>query len=119
MHRVDAFGNSPGVCRKLAEGIGSLSGWHKRVRQKKTETRRKIIGGSRKACRDSNDAVGSRRKFASRFAEGNGKLAGNVKGYRRKEDWRTCCKIVGGCRSMWEIRATGSSFRRVNRPGGG
>ncbi|RRT31350.1 hypothetical protein B296_00052008 [Ensete ventricosum] len=46
MHRVDAFGNSSGVCRKLAEGIGSLLGWHKGVRQKKTETRRKIIGGS-------------------------------------------------------------------------
>ncbi|RWV88182.1 hypothetical protein BHE74_00051812 [Ensete ventricosum] len=48
MHRVDAFGNSPGVCQKLAEGIGSLPGWHKGIRQKKTETRRKIIGGSEK-----------------------------------------------------------------------
>ncbi|RWW57113.1 hypothetical protein BHE74_00036120 [Ensete ventricosum] len=45
MHRVDAFGNSPGVCWKLVEGIRSLLGWRKRVRQKKTETRRKIIGG--------------------------------------------------------------------------
>ncbi|RWW41350.1 hypothetical protein BHE74_00053169, partial [Ensete ventricosum] len=51
MHRVDAVGNSPGVCRKLTEGIGSLLGWRKGVRQKKTETRRKIIGGSRKAYR--------------------------------------------------------------------
>ncbi|RWV83112.1 hypothetical protein GW17_00055325 [Ensete ventricosum] len=33
--------------RKLAEGIGSLPGWRKGVRQKKTETHRKIIGGSR------------------------------------------------------------------------
>ncbi|RWV94909.1 hypothetical protein GW17_00042517, partial [Ensete ventricosum] len=52
MHRVDAFGNSSGVCWKLAEGIESLPGWHKRVHQKMTETRRKIIGGSRKACRE-------------------------------------------------------------------
>ncbi|RWW00588.1 hypothetical protein GW17_00036445 [Ensete ventricosum] len=53
MHRVDPFGNSTGVCRKLTKGIGSLLGWCMRVRQKKTETRRKIIGGSRKACRES------------------------------------------------------------------
>ncbi|RWW42876.1 hypothetical protein BHE74_00051534 [Ensete ventricosum] len=129
MHRVDAFGNSPGVCQKLAEGIGSLPGWRKGVRQKKTEIRRKIIGGSRKACRDSNDAVGSRQKFASRFAEGIGKLARNAKADRQKEDRRTCSKIAGGCRSIQDerwldrpyhrIRATGDSFRRVNHPGGG
>ncbi|RRT75053.1 hypothetical protein B296_00011910 [Ensete ventricosum] len=53
MHRVDAVGNSPGVCRELAVGIESLPGWHKGVRQKKNETCRKIIGGNRKACRDS------------------------------------------------------------------
>ncbi|RRT73254.1 hypothetical protein B296_00013151 [Ensete ventricosum] len=52
MHRVDAFGNSPRVCRKLAESIGSLPGWRKGVRQKKIETRRKIVEGSRKACRE-------------------------------------------------------------------
>ncbi|RWV99394.1 hypothetical protein GW17_00037695 [Ensete ventricosum] len=92
MHRVDAFGNSLGVCRKLAKGIGSLLGWRKGVRQKKTETRRKIIGGSRKACRESR----------WRFAEGIGKLAGNVKGDRRKEDQRTYRKIIGGCRSIRE-----------------
>ncbi|RZS12325.1 hypothetical protein BHM03_00043748 [Ensete ventricosum] len=49
MHRVDAVGNSPGIRRELAEGIGSLPGWHKGVRQKKTETCRKIIRGCRKA----------------------------------------------------------------------
>ncbi|RWV94939.1 hypothetical protein GW17_00042478 [Ensete ventricosum] len=54
MQRVDAFGNSLGVCRKLTEGIGSLPGWHKGVRQKKTKTHRKIVGGSRKAYRESN-----------------------------------------------------------------
>ncbi|RWW35726.1 hypothetical protein BHE74_00059306 [Ensete ventricosum] len=50
----------------------------------------------------SDDVVGSRRKFARRFAEGTGKLAGNAKGDRRKEDRRTCRKITGGCRNMWE-----------------
>ncbi|RZR90195.1 hypothetical protein BHM03_00018039 [Ensete ventricosum] len=49
MHRVDAVGNSPGVRRELAEGIGSLPGWRKGVRQKKTETRRKIVGGEPKS----------------------------------------------------------------------
>ncbi|RRT34620.1 hypothetical protein B296_00054907 [Ensete ventricosum] len=99
MYRVDASGNSPGVCRKLAKGIGSLLGWHKGVRQKKTETRRKIAGGSRKAY----DAVGSRRKFSRRFVEGIGKLAGNAKGDHQKEDRRICRKIAGGCRSMQDF----------------
>ncbi|RWW42861.1 hypothetical protein BHE74_00051549, partial [Ensete ventricosum] len=51
-HRVDVVGNSLGVRRELTEGIVSLPGWRKEVRQKKTETRRKIIGGSRKACQE-------------------------------------------------------------------
>ncbi|RWW52534.1 hypothetical protein BHE74_00041020 [Ensete ventricosum] len=114
MHRVDAFGNLLGVCRKLAEGIRSLPGWLKGVRQKKTENYRKIIGGltmagSMKLQPDddpryslgivpsSDDAVGSRRKFARRFAEGIEKLAGNTKGDRREEDQRTYRKIAGGC----------------------
>ncbi|RRT38847.1 hypothetical protein B296_00038804, partial [Ensete ventricosum] len=50
MHRVDTFGNSPRVCQKLAEGTGSLLGW-----------------------RNSDDVVGSRRKFARSFVEGIGK----------------------------------------------
>ncbi|RWW52483.1 hypothetical protein BHE74_00041093 [Ensete ventricosum] len=107
MHRVDAFGNSPGVCRKFAEGIGSLPGWRKGVRQKKIETRRKIIGDSRKAYNgsryslgigsSSDDAMGSRQKFARRFVEGIRKFAGNAKGDRREVDRRTCRKIAGGC----------------------
>ncbi|RRT44718.1 hypothetical protein B296_00014576 [Ensete ventricosum] len=118
MHRVDAFGNSPRVCRKLVEGIGSLPGWRKGVRQKKTETHRKIIGGLTMAVsmklqpddglryslgiRPSSDgAVGSYRKFTRRFTERR-KLAGNAKEDHRKEDRRTCRKIVGGCRSMQE-----------------
>ncbi|RWW01762.1 hypothetical protein GW17_00035181 [Ensete ventricosum] len=52
MHRVDAVGNLLGVRRELTEGIESLLGWRKGVRKKKTETHRKIIGGSRKAYRD-------------------------------------------------------------------
>ncbi|RZS28580.1 hypothetical protein BHM03_00062194, partial [Ensete ventricosum] len=50
--------------------------------------------------------VGSRRKFARRFAEGIGKLAGNTKGDRRKEDQRTYRKITGDCRSMRELGLT-------------
>ncbi|RZS02408.1 hypothetical protein BHM03_00032457 [Ensete ventricosum] len=50
----DAVGNSPRVRRELAEGIGSLPGRRKGVRRKKSETRRKIVEGSRKACRESN-----------------------------------------------------------------
>ncbi|RZS02526.1 hypothetical protein BHM03_00032606 [Ensete ventricosum] len=119
MHQVDSFGNSPGVYRKLTEGIKSLPGWRKGVRQKKIETHRKIVRGSRKACQESgcsDNMVGSRRKFARRFVEGIEKLVGNVKGDRWKEDWRTCRKIAGGCHSIRETRAAASSFRQVKRP---
>ncbi|RWW36434.1 hypothetical protein BHE74_00058546, partial [Ensete ventricosum] len=43
---------------------------------------------------NSDNAIGSRRKFAKRFAEGIRKLAGNAKGDYRKEDRRTCHKIM-------------------------
>ncbi|RWW83797.1 hypothetical protein BHE74_00007679 [Ensete ventricosum] len=56
-------------------------------------------------CRGSDDVVGSHWKFARRFAEGIGKLAGNAKGDRRKEDQRTYRKIAGGYWSMWECWA--------------
>ncbi|RWW45970.1 hypothetical protein BHE74_00048146 [Ensete ventricosum] len=85
MHRVDVAGNSLGVCRELTEGIGSLPRWHKVVRQKKTKIRRKIIGGSRKACRDLDDAVGPHREFARRFAKGIGKLTGSTPGDHQKK----------------------------------
>ncbi|RRT74712.1 hypothetical protein B296_00005571 [Ensete ventricosum] len=39
----DAVRNSLGVHWKVIEGIGSLLGWRKGVRQKKTETRQKIV----------------------------------------------------------------------------
>ncbi|RZR75049.1 hypothetical protein BHM03_00048555 [Ensete ventricosum] len=51
----------------------------------------------------SDDAVGSHRKFARRFAKGSGKLAGNAKGDCREEDQRTYRKIAGGCRSMRDL----------------
>ncbi|RWW00145.1 hypothetical protein GW17_00036908, partial [Ensete ventricosum] len=46
----------------------------------------------------SNDAVGFHREFGRRFAEGIGKLIGNMKGDNQEEDRRTCRKNVGGCR---------------------
>ncbi|RWW55579.1 hypothetical protein BHE74_00037775 [Ensete ventricosum] len=66
----------------------------------------------------SNDEVGPRREFTRRFTEWIGKLIGNTKGGLREEDRRTCRKNVGGYLIMREIRATASSFRRVNCPGG-
>ncbi|RZR87931.1 hypothetical protein BHM03_00015411 [Ensete ventricosum] len=50
-------GNFPGVRRELTEGIKSLPGWRKRVHQKKTETRQKIIEGNRKACRENGPRI--------------------------------------------------------------
>ncbi|RWW47679.1 hypothetical protein BHE74_00046306 [Ensete ventricosum] len=76
-----AVGNSPGMCRKLAEGIESLPRWRKGVRQKKTETRRKIIKGSRKACLE-----------LGRFIKGIGKLAWNMTGDR----WRKTMRLAAG-----------------------
>ncbi|RRT44762.1 hypothetical protein B296_00038187 [Ensete ventricosum] len=72
MYQVDAVGNSSRVCRELTEGIGSLPGWRKGVRQKKIESRQKIVGGSRKVCRET-------------FTEGTGKLAGSTLGDHRKK----------------------------------
>ncbi|RRT61414.1 hypothetical protein B296_00013978, partial [Ensete ventricosum] len=51
--------------------------------------------------RGSDDAVGSRRKFARRFAKEIGKLVGNVKEDHWEEDRKTYRKITGGCRSKW------------------
>ncbi|RRT31819.1 hypothetical protein B296_00058049, partial [Ensete ventricosum] len=96
IHRVDAVGNSLRVRWKLVEGIGSLLGWCKGVRQKKTKTHRKIIEGSRKACRERCGEF--RQEFARRFVEGIGKLTGNMLRDHRGEDQKTCCKYVGGYR---------------------
>ncbi|RRT32703.1 hypothetical protein B296_00045779 [Ensete ventricosum] len=48
MHRVNAVGNSLGVCRELAEGIGSLLGWRKGVRQKKSRLIGRLSGVAEK-----------------------------------------------------------------------
>ncbi|RWW82930.1 hypothetical protein BHE74_00008579 [Ensete ventricosum] len=74
MHRVDTVRNSLEVLRELVEGIRSLPGWHKGVHHKKIETRRKIVGGSRKAYRDSlgdlpkgsGSSLGTRREIVGR-----------------------------------------------------
>ncbi|RWV79728.1 hypothetical protein GW17_00059087 [Ensete ventricosum] len=68
MHRVDVFGNSSGVCRKLTEGIGSLPGWRKGVRQKKTETWQKIIRGD--SPKESESSLGSQREIAGKKTGG-------------------------------------------------
>ncbi|RRT73416.1 hypothetical protein B296_00001229 [Ensete ventricosum] len=103
------------------ECIRSLPGWRKGVRQKKTETRRKIIGGSRKACWESNhDGVsyisdmnpgsslgigprirrcgGSSSGVCLDFAEGIGKIARNTLGDRRRKTVRLAAGEVEGCR---------------------
>ncbi|RRT77282.1 hypothetical protein B296_00017903, partial [Ensete ventricosum] len=51
---------------------------------------RKIIGGSRKACRD-----GISPKFARRFVEGIGKLAGNTSRDRRKKTIARMPEAIG------------------------
>ncbi|RRT69162.1 hypothetical protein B296_00030537 [Ensete ventricosum] len=48
----DVVGNSLGVHRELTESTESLLGWRNEVPRKKTETYRKIVEGSRKACRE-------------------------------------------------------------------
>ncbi|RWV87596.1 hypothetical protein GW17_00050392 [Ensete ventricosum] len=100
MHRVDAVVNSSGVRRELAEGIRSLPGWRKGVRQKKTETHRKIIGGSRKACWELSIESGFRRcsgilsESGRRFVEGIRKLTGNMSGDCRKKTIGLATRIL-------------------------
>ncbi|RRT42892.1 hypothetical protein B296_00038999, partial [Ensete ventricosum] len=91
MHRVNVVGNSSGVRRELTEGIGSLLGWRKGVHQKKIETHRKIIAGSRKACRERCSGISP--EITRRFAEGIGKLAGNTSGDCRKKTRRLVARI--------------------------
>ncbi|RWW71500.1 hypothetical protein BHE74_00020762 [Ensete ventricosum] len=68
MHRVDAFENSLGVCRKLAEGIRSLPRWRKGVRQKKIETRQKIVRGD--SLKESGSSLGTQREITEKKTEG-------------------------------------------------
>ncbi|RRT35896.1 hypothetical protein B296_00021219 [Ensete ventricosum] len=79
----NAVGNLPGVCWELIEGMRSLLGWHKGVRQKNTETSWKITEGSRKACQE----LGRNREARWEHARSS-----------PKDDHKTCLKNVGGCR---------------------
>ncbi|RWW36724.1 hypothetical protein BHE74_00058232 [Ensete ventricosum] len=88
MHRVDAFGNSLGVCRKLAEGIGSLPGWCKGVRQKMTETRRKIVGG-RDSPKESGSSLGTRREIARKKTGGLAARLPECAGITGGDQWLT------------------------------
>ncbi|RRT46707.1 hypothetical protein B296_00031554, partial [Ensete ventricosum] len=68
----------------------------------KTETRRKIIGGSRKAYRDGISPT-----FARRFVEGIGKLAGNMPGDHQKKTGRLTARMseaigLAGQAHLWE-----------------
>ncbi|RWW42143.1 hypothetical protein BHE74_00052321 [Ensete ventricosum] len=115
MHRVDAVGNSPGVRRELAKGIGNLLGWRKGVREKKTETQWKIVGGSLKACLESNydksmelqPGDGPRSSlgigpglddadFAESLLGDSPKGSGSSLGTYRGEDQKTCRKYARG-----------------------
>ncbi|RRT45201.1 hypothetical protein B296_00028244, partial [Ensete ventricosum] len=96
--------------RELTEGIGSLSGWRKGVRKKKTKTHQKIVEGLTiiEATELQPDdgprsslsiepgferCSGISPKFARRFIEGIGKLAGNTSGDRRKKTGRLIARI--------------------------
>ncbi|RZR92237.1 hypothetical protein BHM03_00020543 [Ensete ventricosum] len=68
---------------ELVEDIGSLPGWRKRVRQKKTETRRKIVGGSRKACREYNHEPRIKLRHRAKDWTKRWELAGRSLGLRR------------------------------------
>ncbi|RRT47861.1 hypothetical protein B296_00048316 [Ensete ventricosum] len=75
----DAVGNSLGVHWELIEGIGSLLGWCKGVRRKKTENCQKIIEGSRKTCQllgRSHMDPGSCLSIEPRFGQCDGSSSG-------------------------------------------
>ncbi|RWV81829.1 hypothetical protein GW17_00056719, partial [Ensete ventricosum] len=105
MHSVDAVGNSLRVRQELVEGVESLSGWRNGVRQKKIKTHRKIVGAAEKLAGNNGPRSslsirpGFRRcsgissKFARRFAEEIGKLAGNTPGDHRKKTERLAARM--------------------------
>ncbi|RWW42619.1 hypothetical protein BHE74_00051810, partial [Ensete ventricosum] len=95
----DAVGDSPGVRRELVEGIGSLPGWRKVVRRKKTETRRKIVGGSRKACRDYVPMFGETdydpsRQYGSVAIEEQLDALGKAVDSGKVNLWCDCCFLI-------------------------
>ncbi|RWW53212.1 hypothetical protein BHE74_00040317 [Ensete ventricosum] len=101
MHWADVVGNSLGVRQELAEGIGNLLGWRKGIRQEKIETHRKIVGGSRKAGRDSlgdspkgsGTSLGAHREITGRRSDDL------PQEYRRLPDWRK----LGLSLSLWSL----------------
>ncbi|RWW42141.1 hypothetical protein BHE74_00052326 [Ensete ventricosum] len=124
MHRVDTVENSPGVRWELADGIESLPGWRKGVRQKKTETHRKIfegltMTGAMKLQPDDGPrsslgivpgfgrCSGISLEFARRFAEWIGKLAGNTLGDRRKKTERLATRMSEGAGLVGLPRSVG------------
>ncbi|RWW73910.1 hypothetical protein BHE74_00018173 [Ensete ventricosum] len=124
MHQVDAIGNSLGVRRELVEGIGSLLGWRKGVRQKKTETHRKIVGGrlTMTGAMELQPDNGPRSSLSikpgfrrcsgisSKFVRRFGKLAGNTPGDRRK-------KTIGLTARMLEATELAGRWVYRRRPG--
>ncbi|RRT41312.1 hypothetical protein B296_00052802 [Ensete ventricosum] len=60
----------------------------------------------------SDDAVGSHREFARRFAEGFGKITGNMKGDHREKTRRLTARMseatelpeVGSKLSLWSLK---------------
>ncbi|RWW87209.1 hypothetical protein BHE74_00003980 [Ensete ventricosum] len=101
MHRVNTIGNSPGVRRELPEGIGSLLGWRKGVRHKKTETRQKIIDGSRKAYQDSlgDSTKGSGSSLGTHWEIARRRSKDSPQECRRLLDWRK----LGLCLACWSL----------------
>ncbi|RRT63259.1 hypothetical protein B296_00014877 [Ensete ventricosum] len=111
----DAVGNSSGVRRELTEGIESFPGWRKGVPWKKTKTRWKIVGGSRKACRESyrsnmdpRSSLGigprigrcdeSSSGVRQDFVEGIEKITRNTSRDRQRKTMRLVVGDFGGCR---------------------
>ncbi|RRT37464.1 hypothetical protein B296_00009466 [Ensete ventricosum] len=121
MHRVDAVGISLGVHRELTEGIGSLLGWRKGVHQKKTKTRRKIIGGlTMTGAKELQPYDGPRSslsiglgfgrcsgispEFTRRFTEGIGKFAESMSEDRREKTRKLTASMPEATR-LAEVRS--------------
>ncbi|RWW37099.1 hypothetical protein BHE74_00057832 [Ensete ventricosum] len=65
----------------VAEGIGSLPGWRKEVRQKKTETHRKIVGGWDSIEKIARNTLGDHQRKTVRLVAGEAggcRFAGRV-----------------------------------------
>ncbi|RZR89928.1 hypothetical protein BHM03_00017737 [Ensete ventricosum] len=90
----ECVGSLSRVSEVCQDGTKEFAKRRQRLTRRLSGVAEKLVGS-----RD-DDAVGSRRKFARRFAEGIGKLAGNAKGDHRKEDRRTYRKSAGDYRSM-------------------